>query len=51
MIFNRRVTYFLGNVSMGGRVVFLLNYLLVLFLLKGRSVWAFLNQKKKKDPK
>ena len=37
---------------MGVRVIFLLDSPLVLFLLKHRSIWAFLKKKKKKkeDP-
>ena len=42
--------YFLGNVLVGVRVVFLLDCPLVLFLLKYKGVGAFLNQKNK-DPK
>ena len=37
--------YYLGNVLVGVRVVFLPNYPLVLSLLKHRSVGTFLNQK------
>ena len=37
--------YFLGNVLVGVRIVFLPDYPLVLFLLKHRSIGAFLNQK------
>ena len=40
--------YFLGNILVGVKVVFLLDCFLVLFLLKDKGVWAFLNQKKKK---
>ena len=36
-------SYFLGNVLMGVRVVFLPNCPIVLFLLKHRGIWAFLN--------
>ena len=39
--------YFLGNILVGVKVVFLLDCLLVLFLLKDKGVWAFLNKKKK----
>ena len=39
--------YFLGNVSLKVRVVFLLNCHLVLSLLKHRGVEAFFNPKKK----
>ena len=38
-------SYFLGNVLVGVRVVFLLDCLLVLFLLKYKGVGAFLNKK------
>ena len=38
-------SYFLGNVLVGVRVVFLLDSSLVLFLLKYKSVGAFLNKK------
>ena len=38
-------SYFLGNVLVGVRVVFLLDCPLVLFLLKYKSVGAFLNKK------
>ena len=38
-------SYFLGNVLVGVRVVFLPDYPLVLFLLKYKGVWAFLNKK------
>ena len=41
---------FLGNVLIGVRVVFLPNCPLILFLLKHRTTWAFLN-KKNEDPK
>ena len=41
-------SYFLGNVLVGVRVVFLPDCPLVLFLLKYKDVRAFLNQKKKK---
>ena len=37
--------YYLGNVLVGVRVVFLPNCLLVLSLLKHRSVGTFFNQK------
>ena len=37
--------YFLGNVLVGVKVVFLLYCPLVLSLLKHRSVWVFLNKK------
>ena len=40
--------YFLGNILVGVRVVFLPDYPLVLSLLKHRGVRAFLNQLKKK---
>ena len=36
-------SYFLGNVLMGVKVAFLLDYPLVLSLLKHRGVRAFLN--------
>ena len=38
--------YFLGNVLVEVRVVFLLDCLLVLSLLKHRGVWIFFDQKK-----
>ena len=37
--------YFLGNVLVEVRVVFLPDCPLILSLLKYRSIWAFLNQK------
>ena len=40
-------SYFLGNILVGVRVIFLLDCLLVLSLLKHRGVEAFLNKKKK----
>ena len=43
------MTYLLGNVLVGVRVVFLLDFLLVLSLLKHKSVRAFLNPKKKNE--
>ena len=46
----REQPYFLSNVLVGVRAVFLLDYPLVLSLLKYRSVGAFLNPKNK-DPK
>ena len=42
--------YFLGNVLVGVKVVFLSDCPLILFLLKHRSVGVFLNQKNE-DPK
>ena len=42
--------YFLGNVLVRVKVVFLLDYPLVLSLLKHKDVGAFLNQKNE-DPK
>ena len=42
--------YFLGDVLVGVRYVFLLDYPLVLSLLKHRGVKAFFNQKNE-DPK
>ena len=38
-------SYFLGYFLEGVRVIFLSDYLLILFLLKHRGVGAFLNQK------
>ena len=40
-----RVAYFLGNILVGVRVVFLPNCPLVLSLLKHRGVGIFLNKK------
>ena len=40
--------YFLDNILVGVRVIFLSDHYLVLSLLNHRAVWAFLNQKKKK---
>ena len=45
MKINKRVTIFLGNVLVEVIVVFLLDYPLVLSLLKHRGAGAFLNQK------
>ena len=42
--------YFFGNVLVRVRVVFLPNCPLVLSLLKHRSIGAFFNQKKKRNP-
>ena len=42
-------SYFLGNVLVGVRVVFLLDCPLVLFLLKYKGVGAFLNKKNEKS--
>ena len=42
----REWSYFLGNVLVGVRVVFLLDCPLVLFLLKYKGVGAFLKKKK-----
>ena len=39
-------SYFLSNVLMGVRVVFLSDYSLILCLLRHKSVTAFLNKKK-----
>ena len=44
----REWPYFLGNILVGVRVIFLSDRHLVLSLLNHRGVWAFLNQKKKK---
>ena len=41
---------FLSNVLVRVRVVFLLDYLLILSLLKHRSIGAFLNPKKMRIP-
>ena len=41
--FIREWSYFLGNILVGIRVAFSLNYPLVLSLLKHKSVGAFLN--------
>ena len=43
--FIREWSYFLGNILVEIRIAFLLNYPLVLFLLKYNGVGAFLNQK------
>ena len=40
--------YFLDNILVGVRVIFLSDHYLVLSLLNHRGVWAFLNKKKKK---
>ena len=45
MKIKRRVAYFLGNVLVGVRVVFLPDCPLVLSLLKNRGVGIFLNKK------
>ena len=42
-------SYFLGNILVGVKVIFLLDCPLVLSLLKDKGVWAFLKQKNKKD--
>ena len=39
-------SYFVGNVLVQDRQVFLLDYRLVLSLLKPRSVWVFWKKKK-----
>ena len=41
--------YFLGNILVGDKVIFLPDCHLVFSLLKHRGVGAFLNKKKKKD--
>ena len=41
--------YFLGNVLVGVRIVFLPDCPLILFLLKHRGVGVFLNQKNKES--
>ena len=45
----REWSYFLGNVLVGVRIVFLPDCPLVLFLLKHRGVGVFLNQKNKES--
>ena len=50
MKINKRVTLFLDNVLVGVRVIFLLDYPLILSLLKYRSIGAFFNKKKIKNP-
>ena len=42
-------SYFLGNVLVGVRVVFLLDCPLVLFLLKYKGIRTFLNKKNKES--
>ena len=44
-IITGELPYFLGNVLVGVRIVFLPNCPLVLSLLKHRGIWVFLNQK------
>ena len=46
----KKLPYFLGNVLVEARVVFLFDYPLILSLLKHRDVDTFLNQKNK-NPK
>ena len=50
MKFNREWPYFLGNVLIGVRIVFLPDCHLILSLLKDRDVRIFFNQKNE-DPK
>ena len=46
--FTGEYPYFLGNILVGFRIVFLPNCLLILSILKHTNVGAFLNPKKKK---